>query len=286
MELLEIKNSHGEVLHSAQVPASWADVNIKMYRRIFPILFSAFSPGYLIRLYLVKRLLFSTHNPITWLRHWFWIRQMSGEIIYDISESFNWIWAKPAPKAWFKSFLFRFRRYHLPSDLLENATFIEYMYADNCLEQVAANQGDLRECEALDQLVATLCRPSKWFHWLRKYQSDYDGDIRQRFNDSLMKRRAKKFRKLPIRWKLYVLSYFVACKTAIVEDPAYRYVFPQNRRKVADQEGGDLSQLLMSLAHLKVYGNFDETAYQNLHTILTNLNTDNRIAAEQRRSKK
>ncbi|AHM62318.1 hypothetical protein D770_20345 [Flammeovirgaceae bacterium 311] len=283
MEPLEIR-FEDKVLHTVQVPRCWDHVSPKLYRKIFPILFAGFKPSHKIRLALVKLLLFSTYNPVKALRYWFWIRQLPGETVYDISEAFKWIWDKPAPKAWFNSFRLWIWRYHLPGDQLENATFVEYIYADNCLEAIAEHQGDIRKCQALDELVATLCRPSKWFLFIRMRMSNYDGDIRQRFNPAIMKRRAKFFRWLPIRWKLYVLSYFIACKISIVEDPAYSYVFPKSKKakaKAADQGGGSLTELLKDLAHQKLYGSYDETAYQNLHTILTNLNYDNRKAAEQ-----
>jgi hypothetical protein len=252
------------IQYPIQIPESWDQVTPSLFRKVFPVLFKTFPgpPEGKTRVELVKRMvnkkLFKLFEP---------------EQIWDFSNAISFLWKKPCPVPIIPSFRFLFTRYYLPSGYLHNASYIEFMFADAKLSSLA--DAENLNSEELDQLIATLCRPQKMFWWIRRRLPSNDGDNRQKFNAELMKARAIKFRKLPVHWKLYVLSFFIACKDAIINDPAYSLVFPKKKKKDdEDQDSGSWKVLLKDVADTRIYGNYDETAYYSLHTILDNLQSE------------
>lgn len=278
MHSVKIKNN-GKPAFDGHLPGSWEEVTAEQFRRIFHLLFSIFPPLPTpeLRRRLLLSLLFKNK-----FRYKATMHMMAGIDIFELTEKITFIWQSSSPIAFIKSFRHRLCRYYLPDSYLNNAVCIEFIYADSYLESIARFEGDINKCEELNMLVATLCRPRKWFWWFRKRLSSYDGDIRERFNPSLMKSRAKRFEKLPLQWKLYVLAYFIACKKNIVEDPAYNLIFPQKKKKkkaeASNEEGSSWAEVLKDVAGTKLYGSYDETAWYNLHTMLTNMQFDNKKA--------
>lgn len=272
MHIIRIRNNE-QLAFEGKLPESWEEVSSKAFKAIFKLLFGTFPPLPTpeLRLKLIATLLFGNK-----FRYTATMPFLSANDIYQISEKISFLWKSVSPIAFIKSFSFRFCRYYLPESYLANAVCIEFIYADNYLETISQYEGDINQCEELNYLVATLCRPRKWFHFIRKRLPSYDGDPRQRFNGSLMKRRAARFRKLPLKYKLYVLGFFIACKKDIVQDPAYNLVFPKSHKKSnPEQQGSDWAEVLKDVASTKLYGNYDETAYYNLHTMLRNMQYDN-----------
>ncbi|NJO90763.1 MAG: hypothetical protein HC831_18715, partial [Chloroflexia bacterium] len=263
---------------SIPLPENWAEVTAKQFRSIFALLYCRFPAPAIakIRTDLVARLL--GNRKI--------FRQLDSVHIYDISNAVRFLWETSCPIAYLPSFRLNFSRYYLPESHLYNASFIEFIYADAFLAGLGVQEGEEINQDLLDQLVATLCRPQKFAWWFRKRLPSNDGDNRQKFNPALMKARAKKFRRLPLRWKLYVLAFFIACKHEIINNPDYNRIFPREKKKdFEEQQGGGWVQLLKDVASTRLYGNYDETAYYNLHTILTNLQ-DELVRQEKLNTKK
>jgi len=274
------KNSgdNSTVLSSIELPENWSQVSDKLFKNLFKILYQAFPAPDIskIRVQLVKYLVGKRSV----------FRRLSPDQIYDISNAARFLVETSSPIAHYTSFKFRFTRYYLPESHLYNACFLEFIYADAFLANLALEEGNKINLEQLDMMVATLCRPQKTFWWYRKNLASNDGDNRQRFNPALMKKRAKKFRKLPLQWKLYVLAFFIACKHEIINSLDYNRVFPREKKQdFEDHESGGWIQLLKDVASTRLYGNYDETAYYNLHTILTNLQ-DELVRQEKMKTKR
>src|ERR1035437_2069509 len=76
------------------------------------------------------------------------------------------------------------RTYIGPSDAMKNCTFGEFTMANSLLDSFSLT----KEQKYLDELVAVLYRPQKWFWFIRKNFTD-NQDSRKKFvNRSLMKR--------------------------------------------------------------------------------------------------
>lgn len=254
-----------------ELPESWEELQAKDRLLMFKLLYKKGLTRPKLRLKLVEKMVLPKHRKV--------VRVMDPLVICEISELLQYSFTEPCPLKIIPGIRHNGTMYYLPDSYLDNAAFIEFMYADAFLEQVANHQGKLQDCKALDKLVAILCRPGKWFWSFRKYGATADGDRRQRFNSSTLAYRAKKFRNMPMPYKMYVLNYFIACKQAIIHD--YPGIFPKEKRNEnSESKGSSWAELLRDVAGTHLYGNYDETAYYNLHTILTNVEDD-----EKRRKK-
>lgn len=248
------------------LPEAWEDLNGREKNLVFRMLYRKGLSRAQLRVKLLEKLVFKKAKHV--------LRAMDPEVVYEISECMQFVFSEPCPLALKPSIRHNAKTYYLPECYLHNASFIEFMYADAFLEQIASHEGALQGCEALNKLVAILCRPGKWFWNWRQYGAHADGDRRQRFNAENLDHRAKSLRKLPLAYKMYVLNFFIGCKQAIINE--YPGIFPKKkkRKEFADEQGSSWAELLKDIAGTRLYGNYDETAYYNLHTILTNLEDD------------
>jgi hypothetical protein len=248
-----------------QLPEAWEDLSDQEKAIVFRLLYRKGLTRQQLRVKLLEKLAFRKAK--------FVLRAMDPEVVYELSECMQFVFTEACPLALKPFIRHQAKRYYLPDGYLHNATFIEFMYADAFLEQIAKHQGQLKDCEALDKLVAVLCRPGKWFWNVRKYGSNADGDRRQRFNADNLAHRAKALHKLPMAYKMYVLNFFIGCKQAIINE--YPGIFPKKKRKeLSEEQGSSWQEMLKDIASTSLYGNYDQTAYYNLHTILANLEDD------------
>lgn len=254
---------------SVELPEHWGEVTAKQFKAIFSVLYGTypFPASHLTRVLLVKTLIFSHRNPIARYRYHKAFQQLTPLQIVEVSNHIRFLWETSPPVALIRSFRHKFTRYYLPKDYLENAIMLEYILADAYLEGIAEEK-DLLNSELLNKLVATLARPKKFGWFFLKHTRHNNGDCRQRFNQNIMEQSAKRLASLPARYKLFVLFFFMGCKQHIIEE--YPLLFPKSKGS-ADNEPYSWAETLKDVAATKLYGSYDETAYYNLHTILTNL---------------
>lgn len=264
-----------EKRYHEELASEWNELSPRDFKRIFRILFTAVHSGHL-RVDLLKKLLFQNYR---WLKRSTLNAKLCNfaktEVLWELSECLSFLWKEAFSQAFIPKFSYRLTTYHLPGDNFRNGSLIEYIFADALLQHVIAD--DKVDEDILNELVAVLCRPAKPFWFIRKRVSEWnDGDPREKFNSSLIEKRKKKLSRLPIHYKIYVLRYFVGCKLHILE--TYEELFPKPKEgaKASATSGSTWIELLKDIADTKLYGNYDETAYYNLHTILTNALNDQR----------
>lgn len=265
--------------YAEKLPSSWQELSLRQFRMVFRILYTSIHPGKL-RVSLLGKLLF---RELGWWKrktlHYRLIRLAKTEVLWELSECVSFLWKEACSIAFLPHFWHRFRRYHLPGDHFRNGSLIEFIFADALLQHIVTE--DKVNEDLLTELVAVLCRPAKPFWFVRKRVAEWNtGDPRQRFNSALLAQRKKRLASLPMHYKLYVLRYFVGCKLHVLE--SYPLLFPKpsgNKQINESAQGGSWIELLKDIADTKLYGNYDDTAHYNLHTILTNANNDLRNAA-------
>lgn len=103
-------------------------------------------------------------------------------------------------------FKHRLKKYFGPDDRLFNVVFEEYLEADNHF-LAFSKSGEVND---LDKLVATLYREKSRKHNPNK--TNYKGDLRQVFNNNLVKPRAKRISKLDEKIKWAILLYYQGCR--------------------------------------------------------------------------
>ena len=151
--------------------------------------------------------------------------------------------------------------YYGPADRLKNLTFKEFVFAYNLY--VAYKK--YKQPERLDQLIAVLYRPKQ--PGLTTQHPDYQGDLRQPFNNHLIEQRAKKMAKLPDYYKQAILIWFEGCFNWMVE--RYEQLFSTNET-TSEAEGG-LKELIHRLSG-GTFGDFTQTEQTNIFDIMDQLN--------------
>lgn len=188
-------------------------------------------------------------SPKTWaqlsLTPWQW-----GQL----RQQFAWLFTTtPTGKPPLPTFAHKGLNYHLPADAYADTTAVELSYA-NMAYLAFANPNE-PDPDALDRLVATICRPRRE-DW-RKFQnsSAWNGDVREPFSEQRMIERAKALESLDLSIKLIVLDYFERMNNAFLED--YGEMFGADRQpRYGDGRGWVM--LLKNVAKGGAFGDFDK----------------------------
>lgn len=163
-----------------------------------------------------------------------------------------------------------------PEDAFQNLSVIEYVHARDHFLNYAKTQ----EEKHLNNLVATLYRPKKWFHSIRKKMPSYDGQIRQKYNDNTVESRFKKVSKIAPELKFAVYLYFLECENFIKTSTINvggSFIDLSVLFKSSDDDGGGVSDdlgmlgILYKVAETGVFGNMEGASQTNLYDMLLKL---------------
>lgn len=204
-------------------------------------------------------------SPKVWatlkLAHWQWgqLRQQSA-----------WLFkTTPTGRPPMNTFVHKGINYHLPADEFTDTTAVELSYA-NMAYLAFANPED-PDPDALDRLIATLCRPRR-ADW-RKFQrsKDWNGDVREAFNETRMTERAKALNGLDMTLKLVVLDYFERMNNAFLSE--YGELFgPDKQPRYGDGRGWVM--LLKNVAKEGHFGDFDKVCQTPAHLLFASMLDD------------
>ena len=156
------------------------------------------------------------------------------------------------------------RKYLGPSDSMMNSTFGEFTMANSLLDAFAKT----KEQKYLDEMVAVLYRPRKWFWLIRKAFTD-NQDPRQRFASRSLKPRCARMAAVDYSIKYSVFLFFSGVLNSL---PAlYPYVYEQKGNTGSEDNGW--ASLIISLADGKTDDKSLETVMNsNLYNVLIGLN--------------
>ncbi len=156
------------------------------------------------------------------------------------------------------------KNYFGPADAMVYCTFGEFTLVCSTLDEYQKT-GELK---SLDQLVAILYRPQKFFWSIRKYFTD-NQDPRAKFMNRTLKKRARKLARVDhcIRYSVYL--FFNGILNSL---PAlYPYVYKQKDQ--ADSQDNGWASLIISLADGKTDDKSLETVMNsNLYNVFIGLN--------------
>lgn len=145
-----------------------------------------------------------------------------------------------------------------PSDAMGNSSFGEFIMADSyCMNYIRSEK-----VEWLDKLIACLYRPRK-----RKYNPsdvNFDGDVREKFNNNNLPSRLKQISRLDSELKHAILAYFIGCKNQFAS--TYRHLFTRG-------EGGNGSSPWLDTlsSYSKGVQHFDDVLDSNAGIVLFDL---------------
>ncbi|MND84261.1 hypothetical protein D3C80_761490 [compost metagenome] len=158
------------------------------------------------------------------------------------------------------------KEYHGPKDELENLTFIEWCFADSYFERYVFLKKQEQQDPAneyLDKFLAVLYRPKKQSY--DPLAIDHDGDIRVRFNENLIKERAKDMNYLPCHIRDGIVLWYMSCRQKIEND--HPHIFPQKKKISGSEPDFGWMGVFDELTGDK-FGGQDELARTNLFTVL------------------
>lgn len=156
------------------------------------------------------------------------------------------------------------RKYIGPSDAMMNCTFGEFTIANSLLDSFSKT----REQKYLDDMVAVLYRPKKWFWFIRKAFID-NQDPRKKFVNRSLKKRAGTMAKVDYHVKYSVYLFF----SGVLNSLPVLYPFVYQQKGDSGSEDNGWASLIISLADGKTDDKSLETVMNsNLYNVLIGLN--------------
>ena len=151
-----------------------------------------------------------------------------------------------------------------PSDAMMNCTFGEFTMANSLLDFFSKTG----EQKYLDEMVAVLYRPKKWFWLIWKSFTD-NQDPRKKFVNRSLKKRCYRIAALDFHIKYSVFLFFSGVLNSL--PVLYPYVYQQ--KEDAGSEDNGWASLIISLADGKTDDKSLETVMNsNLYNVLIGLN--------------
>lgn len=233
------------------IPSSWEDVTPRQLLAAAGLITADKSPANDVRI-----LQAITDLPKMMLT------MIPGEMILDMCKLIQWMYATPREIPIFNHFHHKGIDYYLPVARMQNSSAVEYAMADQFLQDFGKGK-----TEAINKLVATLCRPAQ--KGMDKQSPDWNGDTREKYHEVIMTERAKVITDLPLEVKIAILQFFIGCKKHITE----KYALVFDNPDVGSGGGANfgLFGIFFDLADKGTFGNFEAAAHTNIHTIMVYL---------------
>jgi hypothetical protein len=203
------------------------------------------------------------------------LRKLTADQLWDLLTLVAWVWREEVSPDQLTEFRHRGRVYLVPAPRLADAVLIEWAMAKVYFQQFARPKSP--SPQALDQLVATLCRPARADLDVVQQDPGWDGQRRERYNAKLAEARAKELADAPLAVKVLVLHHFLAALRFVhrAYPDLWRKPGPEPEGPAAPKpkhsDGTEVLELLHNLAEKGTYGTYEATAYINVHTIFFNL---------------
>jgi hypothetical protein len=179
-----------------EMPACWEDLTPDTSLAVMSLIYSGV-PDYALKIRLL-RLIFPIKNGL--------LKKLDAEQVLKLIRLTHWVWNLPtAAHFTFQFFEHRGVRYITPEANFENGTYAEFVAAN--IHFLKFSNEAAPDYAALDELVATLCRPAT-----KKDTTDpetWNGDEREVFNSEICRKRALAFGDLPVGIKIATAHYWV-----------------------------------------------------------------------------
>jgi len=208
------------------------------------------------------RLLLSLLNVPRSLRlQWHFLFNISDESRFDMELLADWILegANNLTRQLLPVVKIGLKKLYGPADELANLSFVEFIKAESAYIAYAKT----RDPEALNLLVAILYRPKRKDY--SPQSPDFDGDIREKYNDHLVGDRVKLVSRLPLSTRQAIFLFYDGCRALILKQ--YPNVF--RKPKDDDAKGRGWGHVLRNLAGS--VNEYERTAFQPLGTVLSDL---------------
>jgi len=153
--------------------------------------------------------------------------------------------------------VFNLGKYYGPSNEMRNSSYLEFAKADAHFLKYMDNQKAANE---LLQFISCLYRPRKSDY--SPTAADWDGDIREPFNEHNYKARSKDMSYLPAHVKQAIITNYMGVRSSIVKKHPHVFVKEDSKKK-PDPHG-----LVKIIPHLGHIIHNDKIANSELYTVL------------------
>ena len=244
-----------------EIPSSWQEMTPHDTMRVAHVLTTPWSPQLA---YTIIRLLTPTVNPAIWC-------SLSDDQIVALLPLVEFL-RKPISVKAMPLFRYGFRRYWLPDKF--NILTAEYAIGEKYLQQFCHTGKE----EDLNELVACMCRPTKWwlvfFPFLKYFNLQWNGDVREKYHSQIQEFRVKWLSKIPLHKRLMVVWWLVQIRWEVQKQNAELH-----KRSEKSGPPGDYIDAAMAMAEKAVFGNFEATMQTPLSLTLRYLNLQRKKAS-------
>jgi hypothetical protein len=260
MHIVKIKNKKREL------PENWGELTHKQVMRIIPFLFNPLINKQDAKIYVLMRLLEIDHKLFF---------KMNPVQVTQLLILIEFIFDETLPDPVIKEFVHKGVKYLAPADRLSNICIIEFAMADAYFENIDYETAELN---AYNKIISTLYRPEK--KDMDTTHPDYNGDPREKYNTIHAEQRAEQFNDLNPYIKVSIIKFFIACKKHVADQ--YSILFQQPKKKEGETEAKPEKTgrkdivpvwigIIYDLSQSTIFGNFEQVAYTNFHTICIHL---------------
>ncbi len=188
------------------------------------------------------------------------------------------VWAKEAKiteKKPFHGFDFKGIRYILPAEYLSDTSAIELAMCT--IHQLAFGREMNPNLKSIFTIIATICRPVRADLDTFRKSKDWSGDEREEYNSRIAEERAVLFEGLPYGVCKAIFDYWTCMTSAFWK--RYENLLDETEEEPMYLNGEGQITMLMDIAEMSVFGNFETVCKQNVHTIYIFLK-DKKLKAE------
>lgn len=171
------------------------------------------------------------------------------------------------------SFAPAFKRFHGPTDGFQNLKFGEYVTALRLFLEFASNPN----YNLLLEIAATLYRPKKNFHFLKKLSNSYDGDCRVPYNPVFTEKYMDSLKYAPVGFVYGVYLFFGAMQQYVTtakipwagKEIDLSILFDsESKSKEPEYQGLGMDAVLLSMAEGGSFGNLEKVMQTSFWTII------------------
>ncbi|TDB64414.1 hypothetical protein [Arundinibacter roseus] len=187
-----------------------------------------------------------------------------------LQKAFDWIWTPPTARPC-EHFLHMDEKYYVFGPNFEDTKALELSLA--LMDYVAFSDPDEPDLTAYERILATLCRPERkdLFHF--RESDEWDGDLRELYNEARTADRAIALSSLSEMSKLALFDYFERSAKAFLTQ--YEQVFGgSGTLEPRYPDGRGWIMLLKNIAKEGHFGNFDMVCKQPAHLVWASMLDD------------
>jgi hypothetical protein len=185
-----------------QLPESFEDLSGKQFIGISKLLFTG---GDVLRCKVQALKILCGLSP-------FKFAFLKAEVISRAIEYVDWVFDEK--KIITKQLIPSYKGYHGPISNFDNLRMKEFHMSELYYREMVSQENPAPDA-SLNNLVAVLYRPAKWFYNKKR---DKDGDIRMAFNENEIAYRARKISRWPEKVKQAIFLWYGGCRQKLEED--------------------------------------------------------------------